>query len=116
MSWNRHDPDPLEARRRQLAEQERLLAEQMSRLTDELHHAGEPIPREIKPAEPPLWRMEDDHPIHRITESAPPRQRNLGRQRQRDMILFFVCILALLLALGIFLWIRAHYATLNNGA
>jgi len=116
MPWNRNDPDPLEARRRQLAEQERHLAEQMSRLTDELHHAGEPIPDEIKPAEPPVWRMDDDALSHRLVEPQPTRRRNLARQRQRDMALFFVCIVALVIALVIFLWLHAYFIAPNNGA
>lgn len=116
MPWNRNDPDPLEARRRQLAEQERHLAEQMSQLTEELNQAGEPIPEEIKPPEPPVWRMEDDALSHRMIEPTPTRKRNLARQRQRDMILFFICIGALLAALGIFLWLHAHFLSSNNGA
>src|ERR1700692_465688 len=40
MPWNRNDPDPLEARRRQLAEQERLLSEQRRRLTEQSQGSG----------------------------------------------------------------------------
>jgi hypothetical protein len=105
MPWNRNDPDPLEIKRRKLAEQERLLAEQMSRLTQELHQSGEPIPEIIKPAEPPVWRLEEDVPHSRAAEPVSARKRNLARQRQRDMIFFFVFIAVFLVVLGLFLWL-----------
>jgi hypothetical protein len=111
MPWNRNDPDPLEIKRRKLEEQERLLSEQVSRLTEELHNSGEPLPEEIKPSEPPVWRLEDDAAHPRSIESTSARKRNLARQRQRDMILFFVFGAILLLALGLVLWsIYAHHA------
>jgi hypothetical protein len=81
-----------------------------------LHHAGEPIPQEIKPSEPPVWRMEDDVLHHRAVEPTPARKRNLGRQRQRDMIIFFICAGLLFLALCFFLWLHAHTAALSNSA
>ena len=89
MPSNRNDPDPLETRRRQLAEQERLLSEQRRRLTEQLHPTGESTTR-VKPAEPPVWRMEDDGHHVRIVEPTP---RHLARQRQRDMVLFFIFII-----------------------
>ena len=115
MPWNRNDPDPIEARRRQLAEQERLLAEQMSRLTEELH-SGETLPENSKPSGPPVWRMEEDSHPHRVAEPTPARKRNLARQRQRDMILFFIVLGVLLLALGIVLWVwHTHSPSLGSG-
>ena len=107
MPWNRNDPDPLEIKRRKLEEQERLLAEQMSRLMEEIHNSGEPLPKEIKPSEPPVWRQDDDAAYPRAVEPTPARKRNLARQRQRDMILFFLFGALLLLALGLMLW-RAY--------
>jgi hypothetical protein len=115
MAWNRNDPDPLEARRRQLAEQERLLSEQKKRLTEELHQSGESLP--VKAAEPPVWRMEEDGPHERAIDPTPPRKRNLARQRQRDMIVFFVCIGVLLIVLVIVLWVaHVHNTAPINGA
>ncbi len=114
MPWNRNDPDPLAARRRELAEKERQISEQHARLTEELHGSGGPPPAEIKP-EPPVWRMEEDG--HRAAEPTPARKRNLARQRQRDMILFFVCIGILLVVLVIVLWVAYIRNTApNNGA
>jgi hypothetical protein len=113
MPWNRNDPDPLEIRRRQLAEQERLLSEERRRLTELLHPSGESTSAGVKPVEPPVWRMEDDGPRPRPAESIPARKRNLARQRQRDMILCFVFIAVLLIVMGIVLWV-AHVH--NNGA
>jgi len=110
MLWNRNDPDPLEARRRQLAEQERLVSEQRTRLIEQLQQSGESSPANIKPAEPPVWRKEEDGPHDRITEPTPARKRNLGRQRQRDMILFFVFI-GLFLILVIVLWVAYVHNT-----
>jgi hypothetical protein len=115
MAWNRNDPDPLEARRRQLAEQERLLSEQRKRLTEELRQSGEPTP--AKPAEPPVWRMEEDGRHERVTDPAPARKRNLARQRQRDMVLVFGLIILFLIVVGIVLWVaHVHNTTPINGA
>jgi hypothetical protein len=116
MPWNRTDPDPLQARRRQLAEQERLLAEQRRRLTEELLQSGEFSPTSAKPAEPPVWRMEEDGRHERAAEPAPARKRNLARQRQRDMILVFGLIILLLIVLAIGLWVaHVHNAAPVNG-
>ena len=117
MAWNRSDPDPLEARRRQLAEQERLLSEQRKRLTELLHQSGESLPANVKPAEPPVWRMEEDGLPQRVAESTPARRRNLARQRQRDMVLFFVFIGLFLIVLVIVLWVAyVHNTAPINGA
>ena len=103
MPWNRNDPDPLEARRRQLAEQERLLAERRKQLTEELHQSH--APGGAKPVEPPVWRMEEDGPHPRIPDPAPARKRNLARQRQRDRFLFFIFIGLLFLVLVVVVWV-----------
>ena len=111
MLWNRNDPDPLEARRRQLAEQERLLSEQRKRLTELLHQSGESLPANVKPAEPPVWRMEEDGLHHRVAEPIPARKRNLARQRQRDMVLFFIFIIVFLVVMSILLWVAYVHNT-----
>ncbi len=105
MPWKRNEPDPLEARRRQLAEQERLLAEQRKRLTEELQQSGEASSPNLKPTEPPVWRMEEDGRHERVADPSPARKRNLARQRQRDRFLFFVFIIVLLVVLVIVLWV-----------
>jgi len=104
MPWTRNDPDPLEARRRQLAEQERQLAELRRRLTEQLHPSGESSSTVVKPAEPLVWRTEDDAQHDRVIEPATARKRNLARQTQRDMILFFGFALFLIVVM-ILLWI-----------
>jgi hypothetical protein len=117
MPWNRNDPDPLEARRRQLAEQERLLSEERKRLTEQLHQSGESPSANVKPAEPPVWRMEEDGPHERVTDPTPARKRNLARQRQRDRILVFGLIILLLIVLVIVLWVAyVHNTAPINGA
>lgn len=117
MPWNRSEPDPLEVRRRELAEKERLVSERMSQLTEQLRQAGEPVPTQVKPADPPVWRMEDEGSSPHPTDPAPARKRNLARQRQRDMIVFFVCISVLLLVLIVVLWVAyVRNTALNNGA
>ena len=58
MAWPRDEPDSLRAKRRKLEEQERLLAERMSRLTQELRDG--PSPEKEKTVEPPVWRMEEE--------------------------------------------------------
>jgi len=117
MPWNRNDPDPLEARRRLLAEQERLLAEQRRLLTEQLQHSGDPSATKLKPAEPPVWRMEDDVPRKLFTEPTPTRKRNLARQRQRDMALVFSLVILLVIVLVIALWVaRVHNIAPVTGA
>jgi hypothetical protein len=115
MPWNRNDPDPLEARRRQLAEQERLLSEERRRLTEELRQSGQFSP--AKPAEPPVWRMEEDGLHQRVSDPTPARKRNLARQRQRDMVLFFLFIGLFLIVLVVVLWVAyVHNTAPTNGA
>jgi hypothetical protein len=117
MPWSRNDPDPLEARRRQLAEQERLLSEQRRRLTEQLHPSAHIPVAPSKPVEPPVWRMEEDGPTRHIAEPVPGRRRNLARQRRRDMNFFFFCIVLFLIVLGIVLWvIYVHNSVPVTGA
>ena len=105
MPWTRNEPDPLKARKQQLAEQERQLAERMSRLNEELRNGGEPLAAgKNKVPEPPIWRLEEET-SRRVPELASARRRNLARQRQRDMVVFFLCIVLLLVATGIFIWL-----------
>jgi hypothetical protein len=105
MAWSRNEPDPLKARKLQLAEQERRLAEQMSRLAHELEHGSDASPAEVKPAEPPLWRMEEDSPRRALPEPTSARKRNLARQRRRDRLVSFLWMGLLLVALAIVLWV-----------
>jgi hypothetical protein len=49
--------------------------------------------------------MEEDLASHRSAEPTPARKRHLARQRQRDMILFFIVVGVLLVLLIIALWI-----------
>jgi len=106
MAWSRNEPDPLKARRQQLAEQERRLAEQMARLHHELEHGVAPGPGdEVKPVEPPVWRMEEDLPRRVAVDPTAARKRNLARQRQRDRFVFFIFVAVLLVVAGIVLWV-----------
>jgi hypothetical protein len=115
--WNRNAPDPFKDKRRMLAEQERLLAEQMSRLREELQHSGDPLADNLKPVEPPVWRMEDETQSRHAADPTPARKRNLARQRQRDMIWFFVILIVLVTLLVIGLWVAyVHNTAPNNGA
>lgn len=112
MPWHRNDPpDPLEARRRQLVEQERLLAEQRKQLTEQLHRSGDSSSAHVKRAEPPVWRMEDDSPHERITEPTLTRKANLGGQRQRDMIFVLFLVVLFLIVVGIVLWVAYVHNT-----
>ena len=107
MPWpTRHEPDPLKARRRQLAEQERLLAERMSQLTRELKgDSDEAIAAGKKAAEPPVWRMEEDITAPRPFEPPASRRKGLARQRQRDRVIFFLCTAVLLAIIGLVIWL-----------
>ncbi len=100
MPWKRDDPDPLEARRRQIAEQEKMLAEQRRKLTEEIQSSGV-----VKRPEPLVWRNEDDPPAARKTEPTPSRRRHLARQRQRDMIAAVGLIILFLIVVGLVVWI-----------
>jgi hypothetical protein len=113
MPWNRNEPDPLEARRRQLAEQQRLLAEQRRRLTEQVQPSDEAVRR----AEPLVWRTEDDSPVARAAEPTPARKRNLARQRQRDMIVVFGLVILFLIVLGMLIWVAyVHNMAPGNSA
>jgi hypothetical protein len=103
-SWSRSEPDPIKIRRRQLAEQERLLAERMAQLNRELL-AGPGAPPEKKAPEPPVWRMEDEPRQPAVSDAGPLAPRVLARQRRRDKVIFFLCIaflFALILIVGWF--------------
>jgi hypothetical protein len=96
----RDDSSPLEAKRRQLAQQERLLAEKRRQLKAQLESGA---PRAAaKMDEPPVWRMEDEHHAHRFNVTPAPA-RHLARQRQRDRYLFFALGLLLMLIV-VLLW------------
>ena len=105
----RDEPDSLRDKRRQLAEQERLLNERMARLARELQE-GPDAGAAKKALEPPVWRLEEEGPAsHRPADPNPAKVRNLARQRQRDKILFFIFIAVALVATFIFIWLyRTH--------
>jgi hypothetical protein len=104
MRWNRNDPDPFDAKRKLLEEQERALAEQRRQLSEQLR-TGELPGSRSKPSEPPVWRMEDESTPERDVDPTPSRKRHLARQRQRDMILFFAFIAVLLIVIVVVLWV-----------
>jgi hypothetical protein len=107
--------DSIEHRRRQLELQERLLAEKMARLSDQLSRGVEGLSEPVKPPEPPVWRLEEDSPLERrAAEPAAPRKRNLGRQRQRDMIIFFFMMGALIILIIVVLSLHAHSQPING--
>jgi hypothetical protein len=115
MPWNQSEPDPLGAKRRELAERERLLAEKMSRLTQELTGEEKAAPSVEKSSEPPVWRMEEEGFPARKPEPAIARKRNLAHQRQRDMMLFFIFVAVFMVVVAIFIWLYlTHYVPLNN--
>ena len=105
MPWMRKDPDPLEARRRQLADAERALAEQRRRLNAQINGTAG-----AKPMEPPVWRMEEDAP-DRAPELTPARRRHLARQRQRDMVLCIIFAIVLLIVL-----VAIYFIGFSHGA
>jgi hypothetical protein len=104
MPWFRDDdPEPLRAKRRELAEKERALAARMSELARELRDG--PAAEARKLAEPPVWRLEDDHARRNLSETSAVRSPTLARQRRRDKIFFFLLIALLLVLTCIFFWI-----------
>jgi ferric-dicitrate binding protein FerR (iron transport regulator) len=102
MPRNRDDSSPLEAKRRQLEEQERLLAQKRRELKEQLESNGSPAAAKID--EPPVWRMEDEHD-ERPLEPTPARRRHLARQRRRDRLIALACIALLLIVLVVLLWV-----------
>ena len=103
MPWFRDDPEPLRAKRRELAEKERDLAARMSQLNQELRNAPEEAARKL--AEPPVWRLEEEKAARLAPEDRAGRPRDLAYQRQRDKILFFLLIGLLLVVTIIFYWL-----------
>jgi hypothetical protein len=111
MPWKSKEPDPIADRRRQLEEQERLLAEQRRKLTRTLK--GEAPQSAAKAIEPPVWRMDENSTSRPIESSA--RRRQLARQRRRDMLLFFVFIGVLLVVVAIVLWVAYVHNSAPTG-
>ncbi len=103
MPWFRDDPEPLRAKRRELAEKERALAARMSQLTQELRNAPEEAARKL--AEPPVWRLEEEKAARLAPEDGSARPRDLAYQRQRDKFFFFLLIGLLLLVTFLFYWL-----------
>ena len=101
MPKRRDDSNPLEAKRRQLEEQERLIAQKRDELKARITSGGAP-PASARSEEPPVWRMEDEPHEHEL-EPAP--YRHLARQRRRDMVIFFACIALLLAVIAVLLWV-----------
>jgi hypothetical protein len=101
MPRKRVDFSPLEEKRRQLEEQERLLTQKRRELKEQLESGGA-TEAAARVDEPPVWRMEDE-PTGPEAEPAPFR--HLARQRRRDMIIFFACIAVLLVVIAVLLWI-----------
>lgn len=94
--------DPVEKRRRELAEQQRRLAAQMNELEAKLEAEKNPPPPTPKEAGPPVWHLEEEESFTRPEESndLPRNKRVLRAQRQRDFINFlkFFVPLAIILA------------------
>lgn len=94
--------DPVEKRRRELAEQQKLLSAQMNELEAKLEAEKNPPPPEPKEVGPPVWRLEEEESFVRDEETreAPRSKRVLRAQRQRDFLNFlkFFVPLALILA------------------
>jgi t-SNARE complex subunit (syntaxin) len=93
----RKEPDPLQGRRKLIAEQERLLAERMTKLHEKLARGGEEEDPNVppKPPELPVWRLEED--VQRLPRHEAPavNKRVLNRQRRNDQILFCIMMVAL---------------------
>jgi hypothetical protein len=103
MPKNRDDSNPFEEKRRKLEEQERVLAQKRRELKQQLESGGAPEAA-ARVDEPPVWRMEDE-PHGRDMELPSVRPRHLGRQRQRDMVVFFACMALLLVVIVVILWV-----------
>ncbi len=117
MPWNRNEPDPLEERRRLLAEQERQLAEHRRQLIDKLDPNGHATAGTAKPAAPLVWRNEDDSPVARIAEPTPARKRHLARQRQRDRLVVIGLTILFLIVVTLMIWVAyVHNTAPGSGA
>lgn len=95
------EEDPVERRRRELAEQSSRLAEQAAALERELHRASEPQTapaqeQEFSRPEPPVWKAEPE-----LIAQPRPAKRVLAAKRRRDRNRFIVCFILLV---GILAW------------
>jgi hypothetical protein len=114
MPKRRDDANPLEAKRRELEQQERLLAQKRRELKEQLESGGATEAAAAARAdEPPVWRLEDEP--EEMVESEPARYRHLARQRRRDMIIFFACIGLLLAVIAVLLWILCVHTAQPTG-
>ena len=99
-----------------MEQQQRQLAAQKLRLEEELHLSGQPPPEVKKEPELPVWRHEEDGMTRRAIDPVPSRKRNLGRQRQRDMMLLLIYILIFLLVVILVVWVAfVRNSAPNNG-
>jgi len=115
MPKKRDEFNPLEAKRRWLQEQERLLAQKRRELKEQLQSGGAPDAA-ARVDQPPVWRLEDDHHDRPVESYSARPPRHLGRQRQRDLFVF-LCMGLLLLAIGVLLWIAwIHTSTPGRSA
>jgi len=115
----RKEPDPLHGRRKLLAEQEKLLAERMSKLHQKLARNGEEEdPNDPpKPPEPPVWRLEED--VQRLPRNTAPsvNKRVLNRQKRNDQILFLIMMVALVVVVLLVLALaRSHLPGMVAGS
>ena len=72
----------------------------MEKLNRRLANNGEEEVGPPRPVEPPVWRLEEDAPRPRRTGEPAVVNR---RQRQRDMLIFFVMIAAFIVVLALVL-------------
>jgi hypothetical protein len=117
MPWKRNDPpDPLEARRKELEEQQRLLVEQRKRLTEQLHQPGGSPAAPAQPKIHPVWRRDEDSQDDRVADPTPARKKmHLAHQRRRDRIIFFGLMALLLVIVLIVLWVAKVHNSLPTG-
>ena len=101
MARKRDDSNPIEARRRQLEEQEKLVAQKRREIRDQIESGS----AGARVGEPPIWRREDEEHHDAAPEPTPARRRHLAHQRRRDMILFFAFIAVLLIVVVAVLWL-----------
>lgn len=89
--------DPVEKRRRELADQQRRLTEQMSQLEAKLEAEQNPPPVEPTEPGPPVWKLEEEESFVRNEDpyEGTRNKRVLRAQRQRDFKLFLLLFVPL---------------------
>ncbi len=95
--------DPLEKRKRELADKEKTLSARLSHITQSIGKPNSQVS-----AEQPVWRV-DPEDARLLEQDETMRKAELRRKRAQDRALFFVLLLVSVLLLYLLAWVIHNY-------